>query len=195
MRRPHLPSTIGAVVAGVAAGLALAACGSSATTTSSAPTSSAGATTLSATKVSPTTASTGSSASSGGAVGACGKYTDGKDGVIRTFCDGSATATITLAGKTTTIHGGTCEPSGGYFTVNAGVVTGTGFTGTKPDYLGVLLPPAGGAFTHVGFTGSASGTTIFAAASGTVSSDLKTVSASGTNSLGTPGPITIKIDC
>ncbi len=50
----------------------------------------------------------------------CSAYRAGKNGVIRTFCSGPATATVITAGGSTLIKGGTCGKSGSYFTVNAG---------------------------------------------------------------------------
>lgn len=87
----------------------------------------------------------------GGASGACGSL-DGEDGVIRSFCDGSATVTFDIGGTKGEIGGGTCELSGGYFTLNAGTVVDGTFKGTKPDYAGILLPPEDGPFTSEAVT-------------------------------------------
>jgi hypothetical protein len=188
-----------AITAGfvVAAGLALAGCGSSssgATAGASSSADSPSAPTTSAASA-PQTAQASTSASGGGAGGGCSSYTGGKNGVIRAFCDGTATATITLGGKTTTLKGGDCEKSGGYFAINIGVVAGPDFTGSKPDYFGAVLPQSGGAFSQTGFTGAVGGASFLATASGTVSSDFKTVTATGANKLGTPGAFSVTVTC
>lgn len=197
MHRSH------AITAGfvLAIGLALAGCGSSSSSASAGSSSSAGGATSSPSA--PTTAAssasppaeTSQSASGGGAGGGCGSYSGGKNGVIRTFCDGTATAAITLAGKTTTLRGGDCEKSGGYFAVNIGVVAGPDFTGAKPDYLGTVLPQSGGAFPKTGFTGAVGGVSFLANASGTVSAGFKTITATGTNVIGSPGAFSVTITC
>ena len=79
---------------------------------------------------------------------ACGKYQDGKGGVLRTFCDGTAKVLVTAGGVKYTVSGGTCDLLGGYFNLNAGVVTSASFAGTKPDYIGLLLPTKAGPFTR-----------------------------------------------
>jgi hypothetical protein len=89
----------------------------------------------------------GGSAPSGAPDGSCGAYTAGKDGVVRTFCDGPATATFTVGGRTYRLKGGTCEASAGLWSVNIGVVIGPGFTGRTPDYLGLNVPLRGGTFS------------------------------------------------
>lgn len=118
------------VLVAVALAFVVAACGSSGGSDSSS-----------------TTAAKSGGSSSGGA-GGCSSYSPGKDGIIQTFCDGSAKVTLTLGGKTTEIDGGTCATTGGQFTVNAGVVAGQDFKAAKkPDYFGALLPTTAGAFS------------------------------------------------
>jgi hypothetical protein len=104
------------------------------------------------------TASTASDAGGGGegggggaSGGGCGSH-DGEDGVIRSFCDGSATVTFDIGGTKGEIGGGTCELSGGFFALNAGTVVDGSFEGTKPDYAGILLPPEDGPFTSESVT-------------------------------------------
>jgi len=92
-------------------------------------------------------ASTTTAASNdGGGSSQCGAD-DGADGVIRSFCDGPATVTFEIGDTSGEVGGGTCEESGGYFTVNAGTVVGADFDGTQPDYAGILLPPTEGEFS------------------------------------------------
>lgn len=74
----------------------------------------------------------------------CDGYTAGEDGVIRTFCDGTASVKLTVGGDRYELSGGECVTQGGYFSVNIGVVTGSDFTGTKPDYFGSNMPEAAG---------------------------------------------------
>jgi len=116
--------------------LGLAACGSSG---SDAASSDSGA--------AKTTAASGGDSGGGGGSSSCDGYTNGKDGVIRTFCDGTATVKITTDGKTHEIKGGTCEMSQGYFSVNIGVVVDQTHTGSKPDYFGGLFPEKAGDFS------------------------------------------------
>ncbi|QXC62940.1 hypothetical protein KSP35_09230 [Aquihabitans sp. G128] len=129
-----------AIVA-VALACTLAACSGSSDKASSDGGSAGGggATTTSASKG-------GSSGGSGSGASGCGEYSPGKDGVLQTFCGGSASVTFESAGTSQTIEGGTCEVSGGFFTLNAGVITGPDFSGAKPDYAGILLPEDDGAF-------------------------------------------------
>lgn len=78
---------------------------------------------------------------------ACAAYT-GKPGVTRTFCGGPAEATVLVTGKTTIFSGGSCMRGPMGFTINIGVVTSPGFTGARPDYLGMtLLGKTSGTFT------------------------------------------------
>jgi hypothetical protein len=74
----------------------------------------------------------------------CDGYTAGEDDVIRTFCDGSAKVELSVGGDDYTISGGECATTGGYFSVNIGVVTGADFTGSRPDYFGSNMPEADG---------------------------------------------------
>jgi len=127
------------VVAAVGMMLVLAACGSS-SSGSDAASSDGGSTKT-------TTASGGDAGGGGGGTNTCKGYTNGKDGVIRTFCDGTASVKITSGGKDHVIEGGTCEVSQGYFSVNIGVVVDQTHTGTKPDYFGGLFPEKAGDFS------------------------------------------------
>ncbi|MCU1452449.1 MAG: hypothetical protein JWN46_595 [Acidimicrobiales bacterium] len=88
----------------------------------------------------------------------CGTYKDNKGGVLRTFCDGSAKVQATAGGKTYTVNGGTCDLLGGYFNLNAGVVSGPDFKGSKPDYVGLLLPTKAGPFARATATVTVGGT-------------------------------------
>lgn len=74
----------------------------------------------------------------------CDGYTAGEDDVIRTFCGGSAKVDLTVGGDDYSLSGGECATTGGYFSVNIGVVTGPDFSGTKPDYFGSNMPEADG---------------------------------------------------
>ena len=71
----------------------------------------------------------------------------GAEGVVRGFCDGPAVVDFQIDGVAGTIDGGECAESGGYFVVNAGTVVDSSFTGGLPEYVGILLPPEGGAFS------------------------------------------------
>ena len=113
-------------VVGLSAAALLAACGSSTTTGTSGPTSSAGA-----------------PSSQAGASG-CGSA--GQPGVLHVFCDGTATASVTIGGTTKTLTGGTCEEQAGMFTINVGTaIDDTNWpAGTpKPDYLGLIYDGTG----------------------------------------------------
>jgi hypothetical protein len=78
----------------------------------------------------------------------CHKYPQGAAGVIRTFCDGPAVVTLTIAGAPRTLTGGTCSNAGGIFSLNLGVVSGPDLAGAKPDYFGITVPVASGAFSN-----------------------------------------------
>ena len=80
---------------------------------------------------------------------ACASYPSGTPGVIRTFCDGSATVKVNVAGVDHTLTGGTCSTSP-VFSVNLGVVSDNQLGGPKPDYFGltVMAPAADGSFTN-----------------------------------------------
>jgi hypothetical protein len=92
----------------------------------------------------------GSPSSAGGGGGGCGDHEGGKGGVIRTFCDGSATARVDVGGADFEVGGGECQDAGDIVSFNAGVVIGPDFTGDKPDYVGANVPKADGAFTSDG---------------------------------------------
>ena len=114
--------------------------------------------------------------------GACSSYTPGKGGVVQVFCDGSGTVTVSAGGKDFTVDGATCEVSGGFFTINGGVLVGNDFDGTKPDYVGLNLPQQGGAFSNVAL-GITVGGTGYALTknSGTFDAAAKTGTFTGTN--------------
>ncbi len=112
----------------------------------------------------------------------CSAYKAGKNGVIRTFCTGPATATVTAAGTTTVIKGGTCGKSGNYFTVNVGVVTGPGFKGSKPNYFGLDVPPTATTFSNAVLAYAVGGAGGYATSnSGTVAANHKSGTFSGTD--------------
>jgi hypothetical protein len=137
------------VVLGVVAAFALSACGSSGGGSGGASGGTTGGT-----KAADTSGGTGSSGTSGGTSGGggsgsgCSGFEAGKDGVVRTFCDGPGSAEITAGDKKISISGGECLKSGTSLTFNAGVVVGPDHKGTKPDYVGANLPQANGPFTN-----------------------------------------------
>ncbi len=112
----------------------------------------------------------------------CSAYKAGKNGVIRTFCSGSATATVTVAGTSTVMKGGTCGKSGNYFTVNVGVVTSPGYKGAKPNYFGLDAPPNATSFTNAILSYAVGGTGGYATTnSGTVAANHKSGTFTGTD--------------
>lgn len=112
----------------------------------------------------------------------CSASKAGKNGVIRTFCSGHATATVTTAGTTTVIKGGTCGKSGNYFTVNVGVVTSPSYKGAKPNYFGLDVPPTATSFTNGALAYAVGGTGGYATSnSGTVTANHKSGTFSGTD--------------
>lgn len=112
----------------------------------------------------------------------CSAYKAGKHGVIRTFCTGPATATVTTAGKTILIKGGTCGKSGKYFTVNVGVVVSPTYKGSKPNYFGLDVPPTVTSFTNAILSYVVGGTGGYATSnSGTVTANHKSGTFSGTD--------------
>jgi len=120
---------------GVAAALLLAACGrQEAKTGASSAESHAPGTTLATT------------------AGACGAYSAGTPGVIRTFCGGPATVKAFVAGKEYDLSGGTCATEGPMFSINLGVVSTPELGGPRPDYFGLTVPAGGGHFTNAVLT-------------------------------------------
>jgi hypothetical protein len=116
---------------------------------------------------------------------ACSAFKSGRNGVIRVFCSGPATSTVTTAGTTTVIKGGTCGKSGNYFTVNVGVVVGSSYKGSKPNYFGLDVPPTATTFTNGILSYAVGGTSGYATSnSGTVASNHKSGTFSGTDLLG-----------
>ena len=112
----------------------------------------------------------------------CSAYKAGRNGVIRTFCSGPATAKVTSAGTTTVIKGGTCGKSGNYFTVNVGVVVGPGYKGPKPNYFGLDIPPKATSFTNAVLSYATGGVGGYATTnSGTVVPNHKSGTFSGTD--------------
>ncbi len=112
----------------------------------------------------------------------CSAYTAGKKGVVRTFCSGSASVTLTAGGTTTVIKGGTCGKSGNYFTVNAGVVVSSSYKGSKPNYFGLDAPPTATSFTNAILSYAVGGTSGYATSnSGTVAANHKSGTFSGTD--------------
>jgi hypothetical protein len=112
----------------------------------------------------------------------CSAYKAGRKGVIRTFCSGTATATVTSAGTTTVIKGGTCGKSGNYFTVNVGVVVSPSYKGSKPNYFGLDAPPTATSFTNAILSYATRGVGGYATSnSGTVASNHKSGTFSGTD--------------
>lgn len=112
----------------------------------------------------------------------CSAYKPGKNGVIRTFCSGSATATVTVSGTTTVIKGGTCGKSGNYFTVNVGVVVSPSYKGAKPNYFGLDVPPTATSFTNAILSYAVGGAGGYATSNtGTVASNHKSGTFSGTD--------------
>jgi hypothetical protein len=112
----------------------------------------------------------------------CAAYKAGKNGVIRTFCTGPATATVTAGGTTTVMKGGTCANSGGFYAINVGVVTGPGFKGAKPNYFGLDAPTNATTFSNATLAYAVSGTGGYATTnSGTVAANHKSGTFSGTD--------------
>jgi hypothetical protein len=112
----------------------------------------------------------------------CSASKVGKNGVIRTFCSGPATATVTTAGITTVMKGGTCGKSGSYFTVNVGVVVSPSYKGSKPNYFGLDVPPKATTFSNAVLSYAVGGVGGYATSnSGTVASNHKSGTFSGTD--------------
>ena len=112
----------------------------------------------------------------------CSAYKAGKNGVIRTFCTGPATATVTTTAGTTVIKGGKCGKSGSYYTVNVGVVVGSNYKGAKPNYFGLDIPPTATSFTNAILSYAVGGVGGYATSnSGTVTSNHKSGTFSGTD--------------
>jgi hypothetical protein len=82
------------------------------------------------------------------APGSCGSYAPGTPGVIRTFCTGTATAKVNVAGTDYVVKGGTCEMQGAMFSLNIGVVAGPDLGGPKPDYVGLTTNGDNGHFDN-----------------------------------------------
>lgn len=78
----------------------------------------------------------------------CSSYKAGEDGVLRTFCNGTAVITGTVNGEAFTVSGGSCEQSPIGLDLNAGVVTGIAFHDDLPDYVGLLARTPEGDFRN-----------------------------------------------
>ena len=112
----------------------------------------------------------------------CASYKPGKNGVIRDFCNGKAVVKVVAGGTTTTIKGGTCALSGGYFTVNAGVVVDTTFKGPKPNYFGLDAPPHATTFSNAVLAYAVKGTGGYATKNtGTLATNHKSGTFTGTD--------------
>ena len=117
----------------------------------------------------------------------CTSYKAGSKGVIRTFCGGKAVIKLTTGTTTSTIKGGTCGVSGGYFTVNSGVVIDSSFKGAKPNYFGLDAPPKATTFTNAILTYAVNGVGgAVTKNSGTVAANHKSGTFTGTELTGTP---------
>ncbi|HXA30634.1 MAG TPA: hypothetical protein VNV87_00145 [Acidimicrobiales bacterium] len=116
----------------------------------------------------------------------CTSYKAGSNGVIRTFCGGKVVITLTTGAGTSTIKGGTCGVSGGYFTVNSGVVIDSSFKGAKPNYFGLDVPPKATTFTNAILTYTVNGVGgAVTQNSGTVTANHKSGTFTGTDLTGT----------
>lgn len=107
--------------------------------------SDAGTTTTKAPRT--TTTGTTPSMKPGPKAPACAGKAATKEGFVRAFCDGPATVAFTIGDAKGSIDGGTCTRDAGSFTINAGTVVGTTWTGARPDYAGLVLPEANGPFS------------------------------------------------
>jgi hypothetical protein len=141
-----------------------------------------------------TTSSTASRDHGSDAATSCGRFAKGKGGIVNVFCDGKAVAHVTIGSASSTLAGGTCEESGGYYTINFGAVAGPDFTGTtKPDYIGALIPDDGTAAQAVTIrSGGAGG--LLQDATASVSDDQQSVHLEGTV-LGETTTATADIGC
>ena len=125
--------------------------------------------------------------------GACGAYTPGTPGVIRTFCTGPATVKAFVAGKEYDLSGGTCAVEAGIFSVNLGVVSTPELGGPKPDYFGLTVPAGGGHFTNAALTLTVGGKS-YALTSN--SGDASTTGGTFTGAaFGDPAPVTGSFTC
>jgi hypothetical protein len=152
-------------------------------------TSAAGSSSSSSSSASSTT-----SAPSGG--GDCGQGLHaGSGGVVRVFCDGPATAKVTIGSTTTTLSGGRCDEAEGQLAINFGVVVSIDFPKSqpRPDYVGAILElktGAASAFTaRVGGTGG-----IVLNPKGTVGAGNKSATVSGTLMQG-GGAVNVDVTC
>src|ERR1700694_4961989 len=91
-------------------------------------------------------------------------------------------APVMVTGRT---PGGTCESSGGLWSVNAGVVMDPTSTGKRPDYFGGNFPLHSRDFSTADLAVNVGGKGCAVKASGTLSSDRKSGRFSGKEVLGT----------
>ncbi|HEX3794733.1 MAG TPA: hypothetical protein VHV57_09560 [Acidimicrobiales bacterium] len=94
------------------------------------------------------------------ATAGCSSFKPGSKGVTQTFCTGSAVVKITVGTANTVIKGGTCATTGGFFTVNAGVVVDAySYKGAKPNYFGLEAKSGSSTFANavLAFTVGGSG--------------------------------------
>lgn len=98
-------------------------------------------------KTTTTKADTGGNGSGADDAPSCAKAEAAKVGYVQAFCDGPATVSFDIGGTAGEIDGGECTESGGYFTINAGIVVDTEWKGDRPDYAGFLLPLDEGDFS------------------------------------------------
>jgi hypothetical protein len=116
----------------------------------------------------------------------CTSYKAGSKGVIRAFCGGKVVITLTTGTTTSTIKGGTCGVSGGYFAVNSGVVIDSSFKGAKPNYFGLDAPPNATTFSNAVLTYTVNGVGgAVTQNSGTVAANHKSGTFTGTELTGT----------
>jgi hypothetical protein len=133
------------------------------------------------------TASTGGAAANG-----CTEW-DGQEGVVRTFCTGPASATVTINGAETALTGGSCEMAGTLFAFNLGVVT-SNFpeAKTKPNYVG-LIHDISSKSTQAFVVTVSGDTELVLKAAATVAADQKSAQASGKSINGKT--VAVKIRC
>jgi hypothetical protein len=121
----------------------------------------------------PTPAASPTSSVGAGAPTSCNGFTKGHGGVINVFCGGPAKATGTIGGTSFSLEGGSCVQSITFMSINVGVLVGPDFTGTPPDYFGLVLKPAPGPFNNASATIDAVGSPHAVTLSGTLDGDLK----------------------
>jgi hypothetical protein len=127
----------------------------------------------------------GSAGASVLAAKSCASYSPGKSGVTQTFCTGKGSVKITQGATTATVAHATCAVSGGFNTVNAGVVVGPAFKGAKPSYFGFEAPTSSKSFTNAVLAYTVNGTKAAVLKNtGTVSANGKSGTFTGTTLTG-----------